>query len=118
MSDKNGVRKYEYRPCRVEAGFNVDFRSGEKTLGGLCSNVSNTGIRAVLDGPVFIGSAGLLALRHPMGALQLEAQVAYIENGQAGLVFLFQSDWEREVTASFIASIANQNADLLVVRLP
>ena len=118
MSDKNGVRSYEYRPSRIEAGFDVDFRSGDKTIYGLCRNVSNTGIRAVLDGPVMIGSSGLLALRHPTGALQLEAQVAYIENGQAGFVFLFHTDWERNVTATFIASIANQNAELLVIRLP
>jgi len=118
MSDPKGVRSYEYRPSRIETGFDVDFRSGDTTLFGLCRNVSNTGIRAVLDGPVMIGSSGLLALRHPTGALQIEAQVAYIENGQAGLVFHFQTDWEREVTATFISSIVNHNAELLVVRLP
>jgi hypothetical protein len=118
MSDYNSVRRFEYRTCRIETGFTVDFRSGEKTISGVCRNVSDTGIRAVLNGPVVIGSSGLLALRHPTGALQLEAQIAYIENGQAGIIFLFRTAWERGITSKFIASIANQSADLLVVRLP
>jgi len=117
MSNQSTVRRFEYRPCRIEAGFNVDFRLGERTLYGLCRNVCNTGIRAVLSGPVLIGSCGLLALRHPIGALQLEAHIAYIENGQAGITFMFNTAWEQRVTEKFIASIANQNAALLVIKL-
>jgi hypothetical protein len=116
MSNPDSIRRFEYRPCRAAAGFLVDFVTGEKILHGLCRNVSVAGIRAEFDGSVVIGTSGLLVLRHPTGVLQLESQVAYIELSQVGLVFLFRTAWEREITTTFIASIANYTADPLVVR--
>jgi len=116
MSDPASIRRFEYRPCRIAAGFSVDFMTGGETLHGICRNVSDAGIRAEFDGSVAVGSSGLLVLRHPTGVLRLETQVAYIEKSQVGLVFLFQTAWEREVTTTFIASIANHTADLIVVR--
>jgi hypothetical protein len=116
MSNPDHIRRFEYRPCRIAAGFNVDFVMGAKTLHGTCTNVSDAGIRAEFDGSVAVGASGILILRHPSGVLQLESHVAYIEMSQVGLVFILRTSWEREVTTNFIASIANQTADPLVVR--
>jgi hypothetical protein len=114
MSNPNGIRKFQYRPCRVTAEFDVEFVTGEKTFHGSCKDVSDAGLRAEFDGSVAIGSTGLLILRHQMGVLRLESQVAYIEKSQVGLVFLLKTAWEVEVLAAFIASISNPTADWLL----
>ena len=116
MKGLERVRKFEYRPCRIEAGFQVDFVAGAETLHGSCRDVSDAGIRASLDGPVAVGCTGLLILRHPTGVLQVQAQVAYIDRGQVGLVFALQTRSEHEMTKKYIGSIVNPAADSMIVR--
>jgi hypothetical protein len=118
MSDLSGVRKFEYRSCRIAAGLDVEFVTDGETIQGTCRDVSDAGIRASLDGSVIVGGTGLLTLRHPIGVLELEAQVAYIEKSQVGLTFLFKTTWEREITAEYIASIVNLTVPSQVVRFP
>jgi len=107
MNDLSGVRKFEYRPSRMTAGIDVEFKTGGETIQGACKDVSDTGIRASLDGCVVVGSSGVLTMRHAIGVLALEAQVAYMDRSQVGLTFLFKTNWEREITAEYIASIVN-----------
>lgn len=118
MTEPSNIRRFEYRPCRIAAGFGVDFVAGGETLHGICRDVSNSGIRATLNGSVAVGNTGVLTLRHPMGVLELEAQVAYIEELQVGLEFLFKTTWECAMTIEFVASIANQSTTALAVRFP
>jgi hypothetical protein len=105
MNEQQSIRSFEYRPCRVTASFDFEFVAGGKTLLGLCTDVSNEGIRATLDGSVVLGSFGLVIFRHSTGLIELEAQVAYVDNRHVGLVFLFRTSWEREMIAGLIASI-------------
>lgn len=72
---------------------------------GFCRDVSNAGIRGEFEGPIIVGSDGLLILRPSIGVLELHARVAYIENRQVGLLFLFERPWERTTTLEFIAEI-------------
>lgn len=109
MSDLESVRKFEFRPCRMKAGFDITFLAGGETLHGVCRDLSGAGVRAEFDGPVTIGSSGELILRHPSGVLDLEAQVAYIERNQVGLVFLFRTSSESALIARLIAAIANDD---------
>jgi hypothetical protein len=118
MSDLENVRKFEYRPCRIATGFHVDFVLEEQTIHGICRGVSVTGIRAVLNGFVAVGRSGLLVLRHPTGKLELESRVVYSEKHHVGLMFLFRSALEREMTSDYIASIANHAADSQIVQFP
>jgi hypothetical protein len=118
MAEPNNIRKFQYRPCRIAAGFDVDFVAGGETLHGICRDVSNSGIRATLNGSVAVGNSGVLILHHPMGVLELEAQVAYIEELQVGLEFLFKTPWECAMTIEFVASIANHSSTALAVRFP
>jgi hypothetical protein len=118
MTDARSIRKFEYRPCRIATGFDIDFVSGGETLHGICRDVSDSGIRATFDGSVQLGGSGLLVLRHPKGVLELEAQVAYIENRQVGLVFIFETPWQCALTIEFITSISNHDAPCLIVRFP
>ena len=115
MNDLSGVRKFEYRPSRIAAGIYVEFKTGGETIPGTCKDVSDTGIRASLDGSVVVGSSGVLTLRHSIGVLALEAQVAYMDKSQVGLTFLFKTNWEREITAEYIASIVNLTVPSQVV---
>jgi hypothetical protein len=116
MTDEKGVRKFEYRPCRITTGFDVDFVVGGETLSGLCRDVSDTGIRVKFDGSVAVGDSGLLTLRHPNGLLKVEAHVAYIDKSYVGLVFVFETPWERAIAIEYMAAIANQAAASMVVR--
>ncbi len=110
MSDPKSARKFEYRPSRKKAGFGVDFLVGQVTFHGICRDFSDAGVRAEFDGNLEIGHAGVLVLRHPSGLLSIEAQVAYVEKGEAGLVFLFKTPLERTMTTQFISEIANYSA--------
>jgi hypothetical protein len=116
MKDLESVRKFEYRPCRIETGFNVEFMSGQQRFHGQCRDVSNAGIRAKLDGQVVVGSSGTLTLHHPRSVLELEARVIYIDKEHAGFAFKFQSPLEVEMTTAYIAAIVNLKATPLIVR--
>ena len=118
MGDLESIREFEYRPCRIKTGFDVDFVVGGETLSGLCHDVSNTGIRVKLDGSVAVGDSGLLILRHPTGVLKLEAHVAYIDKCNVGFVFAFETPRERAMAIEYMAAIAHHSAASMVVRFP
>jgi hypothetical protein len=116
MGDLKSVRRFEYRPCRIAMGFDVDFVSEGEMLHGICRDVSDSGIQAAFDGSVTVGSSGLLILQHEAGALKLKAKVAYIEKSQVGLVFLFKTPEERARTSEYVASITNHAAASRVIQ--
>lgn len=118
MIDLKHVRKFEYRPCRITTGFDVDFAVGDEILFGRCRDVSDTGIRVAFDGSVVVGDSGLLTLRHPMGILKLEAHVAYIDKTHVGLVFDFETPRERSATAEYMAGIASHGDVSTIIEFP
>jgi hypothetical protein len=111
MKIEESIRKFEYRPCRITAGFDLEFVAEGKTLHGLCEDVSDDGIRATLNGSVVVGSFGLVIFCHSTGVLELEAQVAYLDGTHVGLVFLFQTPWERGIINHLIASIRSSSGE-------
>ena len=115
MNFDDSIRRFEYRPCRITASFDLEFVALGKTFNGLCEDVSYEGIRATLDGSVVVGSFGLVIFSHATGVLELEAQVAYVERGHIGLVFLFQTPWERGTIANLIASFQNESGGSLIL---
>jgi hypothetical protein len=116
LRDLDGIRKFVFREPRMTTGFHVDFVTGGLPLRGLCRDVSDAGIRAEFDDPFIVGDSGLLILRPPTGVLELRAQVAYIEKRQVGLLFLFETPWERRMTIEFISAIANDTGKPPIVR--
>lgn len=96
----------------MKAGFDLTFLVEGETVHGTCRDLSGSGVRAEFDGLVVIGSTGELILRHPSGLLNLEAQVAYIEKSQVGLVFLFRTPSERALVARLISAIASDDVVL------
>jgi hypothetical protein len=112
----DSIRRFVYREPRMATGFQVDFVAGGAPFRGLCRDVSDAGIRAEFDDPLIVGGSGLLILRPPTGVLELRAQVAYIEKRQVGLLFLFETCWERRMTTEFIAAIANDAGTAPAVR--
>jgi hypothetical protein len=118
MSDLDSIRRFVFREPRMTTGFNVDFLTGGSPFLGLCRDVSDAGIGAEFDDPIDVGDSGLLILRPPTGVLELRARVAYIEKRQVGLLFLFQTAWERRMTIEFIAAIASDAGTSSVVRFP
>jgi hypothetical protein len=116
MRDLDGIRRFVYREPRTTTGFHVDFVVAGPPFRGLCRDVSDAGIRAEFDDPLIVGGSGLLILRPPTGVLELRAQVAYIEKRQVGLLFLFETPWERRMTIEFVAAIANDAGMAPIVR--
>ena len=112
----DGIRRFTYREPRMAAGFRVEFVTAGSPSRGLCRDVSDAGIRAEFDDPLTVGGCGLLILRPPTGVLELRAQVAYIEKQQVGLLFLFETSWERRMTMEFIAAIGNDGGRSPIVR--
>jgi PilZ domain len=122
MSSLDSIRKFEYRPFRMRIGFDVDFEVEGMTLHGSCRDVSDAGIRVEFYGAVVVGSSGVLTLHYlkhyPTSGLSVEAHVAYVEKYQVGLVFLFKTQCQRDLTMDFITTIANLTAAPIVVRFP
>jgi len=120
MTDPGTIRKFEYRPSRITTTFKIDFAVGERVFRGVCRDVSVSGIRAVLDGSLTVGSSGQHTLHHPVGVLDLEAQITYIEKENeeeyVGLVFLFRTPWETANSIGYMDSIANYKANAPMVR--
>jgi hypothetical protein len=116
MRALHGTRTFVYRKPRMAAGFPVDFVTAVLPFRGLCRDVSDDGIRAEFDDPVSVGDSGLLILRPPTGVLELRAQIAYIEKQQVGLLFLFETPWERRMTIEFVAAIGKHGARSAIVR--
>jgi hypothetical protein len=116
--DLDAIRRFVYREPRLTTGFTVDFVSGGRPWRGLCRDVSDAGIRAEFDDLIEVGSSGLLILRPPTGVLEIPARVAYIKKRQVGLLFLFQTVWERRMTIEFIAAITKVTGTSTNVRLP
>jgi PilZ domain len=116
MRDLDSIRRFVYRDPRTTTGFKVDFIAAGTPLRGLCRDVSDAGIRAEFDDPLTVGDSGLLILRPPTGVLELRAQVAYMEKRQVGLLFIFETPWERTLTIEFIAAIANDPGTSAIVR--
>lgn len=112
----DSIRRFVYRDPRTTTGFKVDFIAAGTAKRGLCRDVSDAGIRAEFDDPLAVGDSGLLILRPPTGVLELRAQVAYMEKRQVGLLFLFETPWERTMTIEFIAAIANDPGTFAIVR--
>lgn len=118
MTKPSTIRKFQYRPFRIDAGFGVDFVAAGVTLHGICRDVSNSGVRAALEGSVTVGDSGLLILRPSIGVLEVEAKVAYIGELHVGFEFLFKTPWECTTTTAFVSSIASHSTTALAVRRP
>jgi hypothetical protein len=118
MSNPSSIRRFEYRHCRITTGFDVDFMTTNETFHGTCKNVSNSGIRATFYDAVATGNSGLLILRHPIGVLELEAVIIYVEGSQVGFEFIFQTPRECAMTVKYMDSIVDQAASSLIVRFP
>jgi len=117
MSNTSSIRKFEYRPCRITTGFDVDFMHSEETFHGICKNVSSSGIRSTFY-DLAVGNSGLLVLRHPIGVLELEAMIVYVDKRKVGFEFLFRSPRERAMTLEYMDSIVDQAASSLIIRFP
>ena len=117
MRDLDSIRRFVYREPRMAGGFHVDFVPEGSPFRGLCRDISEAGVRAEFDDPIIVGDSGLLILRPPTGVLELRAQVAYIEKRQVGLLFLFETPWQRRMTGEFIAAIAHHAGMAPIVRL-
>jgi len=100
------IRNFEYRLPRITTGFRVEFKVNGDILRGLCRDFTEAGIRAELDGAVVVGSVGTVILRYASRVLEVEAQVAYLERHQTGLVFLDRTGHDRDEALQLMTLLA------------
>ncbi len=99
------MRRFEYRSARLATGFPIDFVLRTQTLRGLCTDVSDAGICAEIEGAVAIGSVGTLVLRHPECVLRVEAEVAHMDADHVGLAFCLHLPHELASVRGLVALI-------------
>ena len=95
------MRTFEYRQPRVTAHFGLEFCVERHTVYGMCTDVSDGGIRAVFEEQLKVGDKGSLLLRHPRRSFTLDATVAHIEGDNVGLTFLCQTSEDRAQSELF-----------------
>ncbi|HEY4356195.1 MAG TPA: PilZ domain-containing protein [Acidobacteriaceae bacterium] len=99
------MRTFEYRQPRITANFGLEFSLERHTVHGMCTDVSDGGIRAVFEEHLKVGDTGSLLLRHPRRSFTLDAAVAHIEGDNVGLTFLCQTNEDR-VQSELFAQVA------------
>jgi PilZ domain len=112
------MRQFAYRKPRMATGFQIEFEVEHSHFPGFCRDVSDEGLRAEFHDLLVKGTRGLLILRPRTGVLALRSQVAYVEKRQVGLLFLFETPWERRMTVEFIAAILNDTGHPPLIPLP
>jgi hypothetical protein len=99
---EQSVRTFEYRQPRMTTHFAVEFFVDGETYCGMCTDVSDGGVRATFERPVLIGSLGKLFLLHPERHFELEAVVAHLEGDDAGLTFACRTSDDRRICQRFV----------------
>lgn len=100
------MRTFEYRQPRTTANFGLEFCVDRRTVYGLCTDVSDGGIRGVFEEQLNVGDTGSLKLRHPRRSFTLDATVAHIEGDNVGLTFLCLTKEDR-LQSELFAQIAH-----------
>jgi hypothetical protein len=118
MGDLDSMRRLAYRKPRMAVGFPVEFVVEGSRFSGFCRDVSDEGLRAEFEDPVIPGSSGLLILRPRTGVLELRAKVAYVEKRQVGLLFLFETSWERRMTFDFVTGVLDETGSSSMLSAP
>lgn len=110
VGDLHHMRLFRYRPYRIAVRLDLVFFAESGVLHGSSRNISSDGMRAVLNGKVKSGESGRLTMHNGAESVQIVAQVACDSDDEVVFVFCFESNWERDLLAEFVAAACPRSA--------
>jgi hypothetical protein len=99
------MQKFHYRRPRFPIHLPVKFIVPNSTLGALCTDISEEGLRLELLHPIQSGTCGTVSLCHRDQTLEFNVRVASVGATHAGLEFICASAAERTQVAQLVASL-------------
>jgi len=104
------IRSFLYRFPRFTADCRMDFIHEETVVLGVCSNLSESGLRGTFAKDVPAGSEGLLTLYHNDRRFEVRAKVDTVREEDTLVHFQFQSDKERSAIGELIKLLGAENS--------
>jgi len=106
----NRIRNFLYRLPRFDANCRMDFIHGDVVLLGICSNLSQSGLRGTFSEHVASGSEGLLTLYFEDRQVEVHARIDSRREEEVRVKFQFTTEKERSAMRELI--------DLITLRTP
>jgi hypothetical protein len=85
----------------------MDFIHGDSVVLGVCSNLSESGLRGTFSELVLPPSEGLLTLYFADQKFEVQARVDSLEEDEARVLFQFRSDKERSAIVDLLKLLAS-----------
>jgi PilZ domain len=103
---KGDMQRFDYRCPRYCVDLPVQFAVQDSTSIGRCTEISQEGMRLELQQPLPSYPYGKVAMTYQNQTFGFNVRVAHVEASHHGVVFLFESDLEREAVAHLVAALA------------
>jgi PilZ domain len=100
------MQRFDYRCPRYCVDLPVQFTVQDLTPIGRCTEISQEGMRLELEQPLLSYPCGKVAMTYQNQAFEFNVRVAHVEASRVGVVFLYESDAEREAVAHLVAALA------------
>ena len=103
------MREHVERAKRVDLSFPVCFVDDGQENQGHCLNISESGLMARFEHEPDLWATGALQLSFAGNAVALPVRVVRCVDQQAGIVFLFEDESQRQAIRALVASAAAQS---------
>lgn len=87
----------------------MDFIHGDAIVLGVCSNLSETGLRGTFSEAVLPGSEGLLTLYYEDQTFEVQARIESLRDDEAQVLFQFRSDKEHAAMGVLVKRLASNS---------
>ena len=101
----NAIRRFLYRSPRFIADCRMDFLYGDSVALGLCSNLSESGLRGTFSQVVPQGSEGLLTIYQGEQKFEVKAIVETTRENESRVRFEYESAEQHASIADLIKSV-------------
>ena len=101
----NVIRRFLYRSPRYIADCRMDFLYADTVALGLCSSLSESGLRGTFSQVVPRGSEGLLTIYQGDQKFEVKAFVESTREHESRVRFEYESDQQRSAMSNLIKSL-------------
>ena len=99
-------RPFQPRAERLDYSFAVEFRAEDLRVSGSCQNINESGMMARFRRPLELWTNGDLWCNTGALVLEVRVRIVRVNDREAGLVFKFRNEQEREQMRSVVALAA------------
>ena len=96
-------REFQPRAERLDYSFAVEFRGEEMRVSGSCQNINEAGMMARFRRPLEVWTNGDLWCNTGALILEVRVRIVRVNDREAGMVFRFRNEREREEMRSVVA---------------